>query len=357
MQKKGIDVSHNNGNVDWQAVKNAGFGDFAIIRMGYGGNYTNQDDTQFINNINKCESLGIPYGVYLYSYALDLGDVQGEVDHAMRLLKNVGNNFKYGVWFDMEDADGYKKRHGMPSNSTLVDICYNFCLKMEHNGYYCGIYANLDWLKNKINDSKLDRFDKWVAQWSSKCTYTKSYSIWQNTSDQIINGKRFDANILINDFATSGPTTSTETVNEPNYTGKITYQSYDNKKDKWLPEVNSHNTKDFAGNLGNPLGGLRADSENGEILIQAHVKGRPSDEWLEWISSKNYLKNDKKNGNSYSGIMGKDIDKIRIRSTVGYVDYCAYDNVKNKWLPWVRSTNQNEYAGNEGNPIGGIQMK
>ena len=357
MQKRGIDVSHNNGNVDWQAVKNAGFGDFAIIRMGYGGNYTSQDDTQFINNINKCESLGIPYGVYLYSYALDLGDVQSEVDHVLRLLKNVGKNFKYGVWLDMEDADGYKSRHGMPSNSTLVDICYNFCLKVEQAGYYCGIYANLDWLKNKLNSSKLDRFDKWVAQWAKKCTYTKSYSIWQNTSSQMINGRRFDANKLINDFATSGPTTSTEPSKEPNYTGKITYQSYDNKKDKWLPEVNSHNTNDYAGNLGNPMGGLRADSENGEILIQAHIKGRPSNEWLDWISSKDYLKNDKKNGKTYSGIMGKDIDKIRIRSTVGYVDYCAYDNVKKKWLPWVRSTDENEHAGNEGHPIGGIQMK
>ena len=151
--------------------------------------------------------------------------------------------------------------------------------------------------------------------------------------------------------------TSSNSSSEKDYTGKITYQSYDNKKDKWLPEVNSHNTNDYAGNLGNPMGGVRAECENGEILIQAHVKGRPSDEWLEWISSKNYLKNDKKNGNSYSGIMGKDIDKIRIRSTVGYVDYRAYDNVKGYWLPWVRSTNQNEYAGNEGNPIGGIQMK
>ena len=140
-------------------------------------------------------------------------------------------------------------------------------------------------------------------------------------------------------------------------TGKIIYQSYDNKKKKWLPEVNSHNTKEFAGNLGNSMGGLRADSENGEILIQAHIKGRPSNEWLDWISSKDYLKNDKKNGKTYSGIIGKDIDKIRIRSTVGYVDYRAYDNVKKKWLPWVRSTDENEHAGNEGHQIGGIQMK
>ena len=146
-------------------------------------------------------------------------------------------------------------------------------------------------------------------------------------------------------------------LKEPNYTGKITYQSYDNKKGKWLPEVNSHNPNDYAGNLGNNMGGLRAKPTYGEIKIQVHVIGTPSDEWLDWVSSKNYKKNDKSNGNSYAGIYGKNIDKVRVVSTKGYVDYRAYDNKKGYWLPWVRSTNQNEYAGNEGNPIGGIQMK
>ena len=141
---------------------------------------------------------------------------------------------------------------------------------------------------------------------------------------------------------------------EPNYTGKITYQSYDNKKGYWLPEVNSYDTSEYAGNLGNNMGGLRAKPTYGEIQIQAHVIGKG---WLGWVSSKDYSKNNKTNGNSYAGLYGKNIDMVRIKSTKGYVDYRAYDNVKNKWLPWVRSTNQNEYAGNEGNPISGIQMK
>lgn len=151
--------------------------------------------------------------------------------------------------------------------------------------------------------------------------------------------------------------TSSNSSSEKNYTGKITYQSYDNKKDKWLPEVNSHNTNDYAGNLGNPMGGVRAECENGEILIQSHVIGKPLTEWLPWVSSKDYKKNDKSNGNSYSGIFGKNIDLVRIKSTKGHVDYRSYDNKKDKWLPWVSSTNQNDYAGNLGHPIGGIQMK
>lgn len=148
--------------------------------------------------------------------------------------------------------------------------------------------------------------------------------------------------------------TSTVSSSSGDYTGKITYQSYDNIKKKWLPEVNSRNTDNYAGNLTNNMGGVRAKCENGEIQIQAHVIGKG---WLGWVSSKNYSKNNKTNGNSYAGLFGKNIDMVRIKSTKGYVDYRAYDNVKNKWLPWVRSTNTSEYAGNEGNPISAIQMK
>lgn len=216
MAKRGLDVSHNNGSVDWQAIKNAGFGDFAILRAGYGGNYTNQDDKQFERNIRECERLGIPYGIYLYSYALNTNDAKNEVEHILRLAKKCGKNFKYGIWFDMEDADNYKKKHGMPSNSALVDICYTFCLAVEQAGYFTGIYASKSWLENQLKSSKLDRFAKWLAQWSSKPTYNGSYVIWQYTSSQMINGKRFDANQLIKDFATSsqGGSTTPKKSNE-----------------------------------------------------------------------------------------------------------------------------------------------
>ena len=119
----------------------------------------------------------MPYGIYLYSYAMNTNDARSEANHALRLLKSVGPNFKYGVWFDMEDADGYKAKRGMPNNSTLVDICYTFCEIVESAGYYTGIYASLSWLNNQLAGNKLDRFDKWVAQWRSgeASTYENKY--------------------------------------------------------------------------------------------------------------------------------------------------------------------------------------
>lgn len=93
------------------------------------------------------------------------------------------------IWFDMEDADGYKSRNGMPSNDMLVKICLKFCKTMENNGYSnVGIYASLNWMNNQLNDSRLDKYDKWVAQWSSTCTYRKKYIMWQYTDKGSVPG-------------------------------------------------------------------------------------------------------------------------------------------------------------------------
>ena len=143
---------------------------------------------------------------------------------------------------------------------------------------------------------------------------------------------------------------------EPDYTGNITYQSYDNVKKKWLPEVINYN--DYAGNFGNTIGGLRAKCKYGEIKIQVHtVDGS----WLDWVSSKNYSKNNKTNGNSYAGIYGKNIDGVRIKSTQGYVTYQAHLK-GGGWLEEVDSRNSdsggaNSYAGIYGRVIDAIRMK
>ena len=181
----GIDVSSHQGVIDWQKVKNCGV-DFAILRCGYGKDRTSQDDKYFSRNVKECEKLGIPYGVYIYSYALTVEDALSEADHTIRLLK--GHTPTFGVWFDMEDADDFKKKNGMPSNKTLVNICITFCDKLIEKGYKTGIYASLDWFNNKISSSKLDKYPKWLAQWNDNASYSKEYALWQYSSSGKING-------------------------------------------------------------------------------------------------------------------------------------------------------------------------
>ena len=197
-----LDVSAHQGDIDWSTLWNSGQIDGVILRLGFGSDYTSQDDAKFLKNVKECERLGIPYGVYLYSYAVNTNDAISEANHALRLLKNTGNNFKMGVWFDMEDADGYKKRHGLdPYNSNnynmLVSICATFVDRMSSNGYHSGVYASLSWFENQLKNSRLNNIEKWVAQWGNSCTYNGIYSIWQYSSNVQVPGisGRVDGNV------------------------------------------------------------------------------------------------------------------------------------------------------------------
>lgn len=134
---------------------------------------------------------------------------------------------------------------------------------------------------------------------------------------------------------------------EPDYTGTIIYQAYTNG---WLPKVHKcDNTADGYAGVGNKsITGFRCKPTYGEIIYQAHLL---DGNWLSEVNSKDYSAN---NGNSYAGILGEPIDAIKIKSTRGYVDY-RVKTAKRGWLPWVRQ--YNDYAGNFGEPIIGIQMK
>lgn len=188
----GIDISKHNGNINLEPYK----GQFVIIRVGYGHFHL---DEKFERNVNECKRLGIPFGVYHYSYALNEADAEAEARGVLNVIAKYKNDIKVGVWFDMEDADGYKKKHGFKfSNSTIAPICFKFCKMIEDAGYYSGIYTSSSWLDyvKGLND----RFDKWVANWGkndgSQHTNTSQYgTIQQYTS------KPLDKNIMYADLS------------------------------------------------------------------------------------------------------------------------------------------------------------
>lgn len=78
---KGIDVSYANGRVDWDKLK--GNIDFAILRCGYGSDKFDQKDKQWARNVAECNRLGIPWDVYLYSYAMTVKEAESEAAHAL----------------------------------------------------------------------------------------------------------------------------------------------------------------------------------------------------------------------------------------------------------------------------------
>lgn len=179
--RKGIDVSYHNGkNINWEKVKKSGI-DFAILRCGFGNNYSKYDDSTFLRNATECERLGIPYGVYLYSYADSISDAESEANHTLRLLK--GRTLSYPVYYDLEDKSMIKL-----GSAKITAIAEKYCSIIESKGYSAGIYANLNWWKNYLKSSKLDKYEKWVAQYYYECTYSKTYRLWQSTSEGSVKG-------------------------------------------------------------------------------------------------------------------------------------------------------------------------
>lgn len=149
----GIDVSEHQGDFDFTPYKDG----FVIIRGGYG---IRNADKWAERNIAKCDALGIPWGIYWYSYALNVQTAKVEAERCLRFLN--GRKPRLGVWFDMEDADGYKAYNGFPENETITAMCKAFCAAMEDAGNRTGVYANLDWFENRIGDTG---YDKWIAAW------------------------------------------------------------------------------------------------------------------------------------------------------------------------------------------------
>ncbi len=178
---KGIDVSSHQGIIDWQKVKNAGI-DYAILRCGYGGDITAQDDSQFARNIAECEKVGMPYGIYLYSYANSVEKAKSEADHVLRLLG--GHKPLYPIYYDLEDGG----TTGKCSNALILEMAKAFVNTLEAKGYWVGIYANTYWNNTYLTDSWYNSKARWVAQYNSKCTYKGEYGMWQYTSKGRVDG-------------------------------------------------------------------------------------------------------------------------------------------------------------------------
>ncbi len=191
----GIDVSENNGSLDWAKIKAAGI-QFAIIRSGYG---TSHVDNCFKANMEGALAQNIPIGIYHFSYALNTAGAEREADFVLRLLKPYQQSITLPVFYDFEyDTIRYAKEQGV----TLGKAAFNahtlaFCDRIKSEGYRAGAYYNLDFLNQYVDTAQLAGLFVWYAQYASTPSISE-YAIWQYTSSFSISGisGRFDANIL-----------------------------------------------------------------------------------------------------------------------------------------------------------------
>lgn len=217
--KKSIDISEWQGTIDWNLVKASDI-DFVIIRCGFGNDETEQDDKKWLRNVSECERLGIPYGVYLYSYAQSLEQARSEAQHVLRLIS--GRKLSYPVYLDMEDNTTI----GV-SSDMKGQIAKTFCDIVSESGYKVGIYANLNWWNYQLTSSVFNNnsWSKWVAQYNSTCDYSKNYDMWQSTSKGRINGISGDVDINFWIEKSPDPVTNLKAVMAGKQTVKLTWNT------------------------------------------------------------------------------------------------------------------------------------
>lgn len=191
-QTKGvIDVSSWQGDIDWAKAKADGV-EGAIIRLGFG--WGNDADAKAQRNINECKRLGIPFGIYWYSYAEDASGSRQEGNDVVSKLRQFGvspNDLKYPVYYDLESWTW--TGHTPPTNPNVYNGIVNAWYGALQSGGYqnLGVYSYTSYLQGPLNNANIYAKTRWVAQYGPQMEFTAFGTNdrgWQYTSSGQING-------------------------------------------------------------------------------------------------------------------------------------------------------------------------
>lgn len=184
---KGIDVSEHNGVIDWEKVKASGIG-FAMLRGGYGQTV----DKRFKRNVSECNRLGIPCGIYWFSYALNAVGAAQEAAFCLETIKPYRIDFP--VAFDLEyDSVNYAQRKGVCIGMGLAsDMARAFLRAVQKAGYDAANYTNADYLRRYFDAYLQKDFPVWLAQWPNGTpdlnNPPRTCAIWQYSATGSVPG-------------------------------------------------------------------------------------------------------------------------------------------------------------------------
>lgn len=191
--KKVIDVSEHNGRIsDWKKVIDDNGVDGVIVRLGYSGT----EDKELAHNIKELNRLGIPYGVYLYTYAENETDAENDANQTIELLKKYKMNLSYPIYYDVENWEYGNKTKRAPSDTgTWVKIINKYMATMKQAGYQnVKVYSYRQLLQTRLNHPDILQHVNWVAAYTDALDWTNPHYSgekgWQYTSSEYLKGIR-----------------------------------------------------------------------------------------------------------------------------------------------------------------------
>lgn len=196
VNKKGVDISKWNGDVDFEMLKRNGIS-FVMIGMG----------DLFEENVTKAEKAGMPWGGYFYTYSINAAQDKGELETILSKLK--GKKPTMPIALDVEDSDDYKKNHGVWNYDRVTQNAKYILEGLASAGFYPMLYTGFEEIENYLPESIWKKYDMWWAQWSSKCGYPgDNLGMWQFGGEvnyicsPYIEGEIFDQNYCYKDYPT-----------------------------------------------------------------------------------------------------------------------------------------------------------
>ena len=161
----GIDVSEHQGEIDWQAVHDAGV-EFVILRAGYRGygQGTLQEDAFFRVNYEGARAAGLKIGAYFFSQALNSSEAREEAEYICDLLADC--TLELPVFFDWETVDG-AERISSADGIPITQCAVAFCKAVQERGYEAGVYFNQIYGYTYLNLAQLQDYTLWLAEYGT----------------------------------------------------------------------------------------------------------------------------------------------------------------------------------------------
>ena len=189
--KKVMDISEHQGHIsNWEGIIKDNDIDAVIVRIGYSG----AEDKHLAHNISELNRLGVPYGIYLYTYASTEADGVEDAEQTLNLIKKYNIKPTYPIYFDLEDWRYTNGAKSAPTDTTTwVKIWKAYRDTMAKAGYTnVRIYSYQYLLQNRLNDPEILKYVDWVAAYTPQLTYQLPYSQpswgWQYTDKEFVTG-------------------------------------------------------------------------------------------------------------------------------------------------------------------------
>lgn len=195
----GIDVSEHQGEIDWQAVADAGI-QYAYIRVGYrgydqGGVY---EDDLAQANYEGAAAAGLQVGAYFYSQAVSPEEAREEAQFVARIVKNW--KLSYPVVYDWEWVSS-DARTGSMTAEAVTACTQAFCREIQKQGYEAAFYFNQHLAENTFLLEELTDYEFWLAQYEDALTFPYRVKMWQFTASGTVPGisGNVDVNLYFED--------------------------------------------------------------------------------------------------------------------------------------------------------------